>query len=547
MSTTTLSRRRKVFIHLKSALARITLTPHTLAFFLISVIHCVAQGLTAAFIYSEDASSFKFVDDVVRTADVPDNEVARLFRVGNNLDLKLCTAIPLGSVFKDCETVYTTDPNANLNVSWALVERFLADVEEPRSSILVRRGPDDSSLEPVKDGNGNVVGVELTYDNGNEQVTFSQTCARTLEYPLRILDNSWREDLALIASQFWLLAMSSFGILFNSIPHIWAVVFARVLQTGWATYTLWRTYDVQFRYNTLIVDPPTPCHFDVLPQYFSTRVALQIPELVLNITALISSFLLAWRVVKGYSTSTIRRVMPSLGVMRLYKFFLINCMFAELSLFFTLTAVALWLDQLVNSSIARLALHPELYWAIAVFSIVTIIPWMVMGWFAIRRELKWLMAGFVLLNVIYIVSWGGMFDAQVYAWTFVEWPFFACTMTVSLLVQCGALVFAAICWRGFGKGLAHYIHVEQVLLESDFDADVFMNEDVEKKGGSPGGLQSPIRAPSALSEFSGEGGVNVMVKDRNWDFADVDRPAIYDIVVQTSKRSLGSGSSESSS
>ena len=102
------------------------------------MIHCVAQGLTAAFIYSEDASSFKFVNDVVHTADVPNNEVARLFRVGNNLDLRLCTAIPLGTVFKDCETLYTTDPNANYNVSWALVERYLADVEGSRSSV---RGP----------------------------------------------------------------------------------------------------------------------------------------------------------------------------------------------------------------------------------------------------------------------------------------------------------------------------------------------------------------------------------------------------------------------
>lgn len=172
--------------------------------------------------------------------------------------------------------------------------------------------------------------------------------------------------------------------------HSWAVAFTRVLQTGWASYTLWRTYDVQFRYSTLIVDPPTPCHFDVLPQYFATRVALQIPELVLNVTALISTSFLAWRIVKGYSTSTIRRVMPPPGVMRLYKvcpppnafgrwananrnvrqFFLINCMFTELSLFFTLTATALWLDQLVNSSIARLALHPQLYYAIAVFSIM---------------------------------------------------------------------------------------------------------------------------------------------------------------------------------
>ena len=79
------------------------------------------------------------------------------------------------------------------------------------------------------------------------------------------------------------------------------------------------------------------------------------------------------------------------------------------------------------------------------------------------------------------------------------------------------------------------MHVEAVLTESDFDADVFANEDVEKKGGPSGGLPSPVqRAPSALSELSGEGGVNVVVKDRNWDFADLDRPAIYDIEVQTS-------------
>ena len=168
------------------------------------------------------------------------------------------------------------------------------------------------------------------------------------------------------------------------------------------------------------------------------------------------------------------------------------------------------------------------------------------GWFAIRRELNWLMAAFVFINVLYLVAWGGMFDAQVFAWTFVEWPFFACTTTASLLVQLGALVFAVICWRGFGRGLAHYLHVEQVLLESDFDADVFATEDVEKKGGSAGGVPSPIqRAPSALSELSAEGGLNVLVKDRNWDFADVDRPAIYEIEVQTSKRSLGSGSSDS--
>ena len=45
-------------------------------------------------------------------------------------------------------------------------------------------------------------------------------------------------------------------------------------------------------------------------------------------------------------------------------------MFVELSLFFTLTATSLWLDQLRNSSIARLALHPALYYSLIIITIV---------------------------------------------------------------------------------------------------------------------------------------------------------------------------------
>ena len=150
------------------------------------------------------------------------------------------------------------------------------------------------------------------------------------------------------------------------------------------------------------------------------------------------------------------------------------------------------------------------------------------------------MAGFTFLTLAYIVSWGAMFDAQVFAWTFIEWPFFASMLVVSFLVQCGAGVFGVISWLGFGKGLAHYLHVEQVLLESDFDPDVFESGDAEK--GPASGSSSPVqqRAPSALSTLSGEGGVSVVMKDTNWDFADVSRPPIYMVDVQTTKRSAES-------
>ena len=78
------------------------------------------------------------------------------------------------------------------------------------------------------------------------------------------------------------------------------------------------------------------------------------------------------------------------------------------------------------------------------------------------------------------------------------------------------------------------VHVEAVLMESDFNPDVFTNEDTEK-GANSSTMNSPIgRAPSALSHFSAEG-VSVVKKDTNWDFADSDvsRPAIYTIDVQS--------------
>ena len=104
-------------------LARITLTPHTLAFFLLSVIHCLAQGLTAAFVYSEDASTFTFVNNVLHTAEVPRNEVARLFRSGDDLTLKLCTAAPIGNVYKECMTIWETGMAVNTTIS--VVPRFV--------------------------------------------------------------------------------------------------------------------------------------------------------------------------------------------------------------------------------------------------------------------------------------------------------------------------------------------------------------------------------------------------------------------------------------
>ena len=41
-------------------------------------------------------------------------------------------------------------------------------------------------LQPLLSDDGSVVGTRLTFNNGGDTVDFSQTCARTLEYPHRM-------------------------------------------------------------------------------------------------------------------------------------------------------------------------------------------------------------------------------------------------------------------------------------------------------------------------------------------------------------------------
>ena len=56
------------------------------------------------------------------------------------------------------------------------------------------------------------------------------------------------------------------------------------------------------------------------------------------------------------------------------QFFLINSMFLQLSLFHTITAISLWIDQLRTSSIAFLARHSPMYYALFIWTIVVCTP-----------------------------------------------------------------------------------------------------------------------------------------------------------------------------
>ena len=70
----------------------------------------------------------------------------------------------------------------------------------------------------------------------------------------------------------------------------------RVLSTAWSAYEIWRTHDINRRFDALITNGP--CGVDLFPGYFSRRLAVQIADLSLNVVALLLSAYLVWKLVK---------------------------------------------------------------------------------------------------------------------------------------------------------------------------------------------------------------------------------------------------------
>jgi len=130
--------------------------------------------------------------------------------------------------------------------------------------------------------------------------------------------------------------------------------------------------------------------------------------------------------------------------------------------------VSLWLDKLFNSPIGDLAQFKTLYKVVSFLTLVLLIPWLMTGWFAVRRELRVPMFIFLLLSVLYLAGWSFMFISTTFRWTFVTWRFFSIMASASVLLTVSSLVLGIICRYNFSKGLLRYLQAQQTLPEDDF-------------------------------------------------------------------------------
>jgi hypothetical protein len=268
--------------------------------------------------------------------------------------------------------------------------------------------------------------------------------------------------------------MSIVALLHQSIPHIIASLVTHIMATTWAAAQLNYTEAFRITFNRVITQGACG-GVSFLPDFWKARSNAEIPILALNALGLLVSALLSFRLLKLYGWQTFKRIGASLTINRVYKLVLTLSIFIQLAIFFVVATVALWLDQLLNSAIGDRATFLTIYKAGAITTLVLLVPWVLTGWFGVRRELRLPMLIFLLLSSFYLAGWAVMFFSTTFRWTFSSWRFFAVNASASVFLTVSCFLLGIVCHFNFGKGLVPYINAQ------DGDDFVYDNgSDIEK-------------------------------------------------------------------
>ncbi|KAF9446545.1 hypothetical protein P691DRAFT_733061 [Macrolepiota fuliginosa MF-IS2] len=463
----------------KVAYARIIVNKLTTAFFVFSFILCFAQGIIQSFLFSIDADFKGTLHDIIST--VEPNALLNLTQIPSqfhteDIPLWLCNDIPIGAQRQreNCSIIFdTTQPIVPSSQTI-----ILSGIAFPGQGVASIKGEDDSQLTNV-----------------------SHTCAQTLLYAHQNIRNFNSEDLTFIILQFWLLGISVMAVVNDSAPHLFTVLVTRALMTVWSIYSVWRTRNFQDIFGKLYADPGTPCHIDFFPAYFPRRTEYEIPDLVLNITGFLISCWFSWALLRTYNAQAMRYVGAPEHVNRIHKLFLAVLSCLQLGVFVLVTAMGLWVDVLRNTAIHGISTHTSIYLGATITTSIILIPWICLGWYGIRCEMKKTIALFFFFGFAIIVGWSIMFYSLVYRWTLLQWPFLASLSMLSFILVVSSTILAIICRFNFNRGLKQYLHAEAALAQSGFSPEIFRHD--EEKGASfdldTADFKKPAFSPTSIT------------------------------------------------
>lgn len=456
---------------------RITLSKTATFYFVFSVLHCVVQVIFQVQAFRINVQAAHLLASITEQGHTIDSGAFYVF----GSDLRLCDNVPASFSTASCQVIWdgmvgnnTLTPTSSLTNATALSLDMMEAVPPSNSTTFKRNLLGDIQVVEV---NGTVQVVADGLGWNNESAVLSKRCLWALGWPVQILRTTEREDLTFIAFQIWVLGMSIVALLNESVPHTIASLLTHMVATAWAGFQIFNT--AQFRRDFAEVTTNGACHpINLLPSYWQSRAAAEIPSLVLNAVALLVSASLSWRLAKSFGWQTFKRVGASLIISRTYKLVLSLSIVIQLSLFFIVASIALWLDQLWNGAIGHLASSP-VYKPLLIITLILLFPWLALGLFSVRRERKLEMLIFLVMCLGYLGGWGAMFNSTTFRWTYMTWTFFGVMTTASVFLTLVSFILGVVCRINFGHGLPRYLNPQGPMPGDDFEPVTF-GSDLEK-------------------------------------------------------------------
>jgi hypothetical protein len=495
-------------IKTKAALQQVLLTRVTAAFFVFSLLVCFTQGIMNALLFSIDLQYDTLVHGIIQTAAFPKPEIDYLAGNVGSLVLRACNDIPYYERQEtNCTQVYPIESSEG-TVFRRSDQNQTDDDRNPFTQVIHRSEFGSLKVRESAGGSDAPKAVTLSYPNGTI-VSLVPGCTRSLLHSEKVLRNSKREEIVIVALQFWIFGMSLIAIIQSSVPHTIAVLVARILMTAWSAFTFWRSQRNSSIFKELFISPKTYCRLDLgFTDYFNDRIAYQIPDTILNCSGLLISAYMSWTLLKTFHETKLMRVGAPDAVLNLYKYFMAVLVCLQLGGFFLMSALGLWADQLFSVFLNTISEHSAIYKTLIVFTTIVVVPIGAMGWVSIKRENRKLMAVFLALLFVLLAGWGCMFGSQVWRWTFMDWPMLAALNVASLILIAASMILGGICWLNFGKGLGHYLYVQDMLASFNFSHGIFKSnhddDDVSSisKGSNSKGLkkQVPLRVSVVMND-----------------------------------------------
>ncbi|KAG8833768.1 hypothetical protein FRC17_010141 [Serendipita sp. 399] len=400
------------------------------------------------------------------------------------------------------------------------------------SPVLVRRqeqmsvvplfGEDESNVDEEGIPTTSIIGVNIPYMfnpiTKSSGVTLSKQCVQMILWPNQIIHNTKRQDVTFMAFQFWVLGMSVVAVLNESIPHIAASLITHILATTWSVYQIFNTATFRSEFIRSTIRSNLCGGTNLLPDYWSKRGTAETTVLVINCVSLVAFVFLGWRLVKLFGWQTFKRIGASIQINRIYMIVLIFSVGLQMAFFFVIALMGVLVDVLCNSILGQTAENRNVYLAFAIMACILMVPWLWLGWVAVRREANKLMSAFITICLLLISGWAALFACQTFRWLFREWSFFAAMSVASGIMMTATTILGVVCFYNFHKGLKRFLSEKP---ENPDEFTTVTSRDIEKGEVVDFPVSGPI--PTYAVAF----GANTKAKDSprsSFDSRDIGSP-----------------------